>query len=307
MLDVRRLRILEAFAREGTVAEAAKALSYTPSAVSQHLAQLERDAGVPLFRREGRRLRLTDAAQMLVGHAAEVLALLERAEAELAAHAGAVVGTVRVAAFQLATQRLVLPALAAVRETSPALRVETVGTEAEASLPLLRAGRIDLVVAEEYAHAPRPPHPQIDRIALPPDDMVLVLPAGHPAARTGDAVPLASLRHEPWATAEEGTAYADMFVRLCRSVGGFEPDVRFRNNDFAVLLGLAAEGQATVVLPALGHPGRDPRVAVRALAEGHFPRRIFLAVRAADRRRPALAAVIDALCRVACEEAGAPV
>lgn len=295
MLDVRRLRVLKEFAREGTIAGAAQALSYTPSAVSQQLSRLERDAGVALFRRAGRRLQLTDAGQMLLTHADDVLDRLAHAEAELAAHAGEVRGTLRIAAFQLATLALVMPALSVLREHCPNLRVEVIGTEAERSLPLLRAGQLDLAIAEEYAHAPRPRQPQLERIYLPPDDMLLVLPAMHPATLAGTPVSLPCLRDLAWATANEGTAYADMFVRLCRSVGEFEPDIRFRDNDFGVLLALTAQGHAAAILPALGRAHLDDRVAVRTLAEGSFPRRIFLAVRAADRQRPALRAVVDAL------------
>lgn len=299
MLDVRRLRVLKEFAREGSIAGAAQVLSYTPSAVSQQLSQLERDAGVALLRRAGRRLQLTDAGRMLVAHADDVLDRLERAEAELAAHAGDVRGTVRLAAFQLATLALVVPALSELGADHPGLRVEVVGAEAERSLPLVRAGRLDLAIAEEYAHAPRPRHPQLERIPLPPDDMLLVLPAAHPAAAPGTPVSLPALRDLAWATADDGTAYADMFLRLCRSVGGFEPDIRFRDNDFGVLIALVAGGHAAAILPALGRPHRDDRVAVRTLADGSFPRRIFLAVRAADRPRPAITALVEALHRAA--------
>lgn len=306
MLDVRRLRVLQEFAREGSIAGAARVLSYTPSAVSQQLSALERNAGVALFRRAGRRLQLTDAGRMLVAHADEVIDRLEQAEAELAAHAGEVRGTLRIAAFQLATLTLVLPALAVLRDDHPDLRVEVVGAEAEQSLPLIRAGRLDLAIAEEYAHAPRPRQPQLERIYLPPDDMLLALPAPHPAAAAGTPVSLPTLRDLAWATADEGTAYADMFVRLCRAVGEFEPDVRFRDNDFGVLLALAAEGHAATILPALGRPHLDDRVAVRTLSEGSFPRRIFLAIRAADRPRPAITALVDALQQAAEHSSSSP-
>jgi len=291
--------VLKEFAREGTIAGTAQVLAYTPSAVSQQLSGLERDAGVALFRRVGRRLQLTDAGRMLVAHADDVLERLEHAEADLAAHAGAVRGTVRIAAFQLATLALVMPTLSVLRAEQPDLRVEVIGMEAERSLPLVRAGRLDLAIAEEYAHAPRPRHPQLERISLPPDDMLLALPAAHPAAARGRAVSLAALHDLTWATADEGTAYADMFVRLCRSVGEFEPDIRFRDNDFSVLLALVADGHAAAILPALGRAHLDARVAARPLAEGSFPRRIFLAVRAADRPRPTIRAVVDALQQVA--------
>lgn len=295
MLDLRRLRALQAFARTGTVAGAAAALSYTSSAVSQHLSKLQDEAGVPLLRREGRGLQLTDAGRLLVAHADDVFARLERTEAALAGLAGDVVGTVRVAAFQLAALEIVLPAMTRLRADHPDLRVEFSGFDGEQSLPLVRHGHLDVAVLEDYGHAPRPREPQLDRIDLPADDMMLVLPADHPAARSAGPVPLSSLADLAWATADDGTTYAAMFVRLCRSVGGFEPDVRYRDNDFRILLALAAQGHAATVLPALGRPQDEPRVAVRPLAGGPFPRQIFLAVRAADRDRPVVRATVGAL------------
>src|SRR5918997_282759 len=110
MLDLRRLRLLRELEARGTIAAVADALQFTPSAVSQQLAVLEREAGVPLLARAGRGVRLTDAAVVLVRHAEELLAGVERAEADLAAAAGAVTGVVRVGAFQTASLSLVLPA-----------------------------------------------------------------------------------------------------------------------------------------------------------------------------------------------------
>src|SRR5215475_10064067 len=111
MLDPRRLAVLREFAARGTIAEAADALAFTPSAVSQQLAQLQREAGVALFRKVGRRLELTDAGRTLVARAGELLARIEEIDAELAAQAGAVAGTVRIGAFQTASSAIVLPAL----------------------------------------------------------------------------------------------------------------------------------------------------------------------------------------------------
>src|SRR5918992_5042948 len=107
MLDVRRLRLLRELAARGTVTAVAEALAYTPSAVSQQLAQLERDAGLPLLERVGRGVRLTEAGRRLVVHADAVLARLDEAEADLERTAGAVHGTVRVSAFQTAAFALV--------------------------------------------------------------------------------------------------------------------------------------------------------------------------------------------------------
>jgi DNA-binding transcriptional LysR family regulator len=294
MLAPRRLVVLREFVAQGTIAGAAEALAFTPSAVSQQLAQLQREAGVELFRKTGRRLELTDAGRMLAAGAGEVLAGLEELEADLARQAGEVRGVVRVASFQTATRALVMPALARLAAEHPALRVELTELEAEESLPLLARGGVDVAIAEEYEHAPRPHLPELHRDDLEPDELVLTLPRGH-AAAGGGPVRLRSLRGEAWATARAGTNYADMFVRVCRSAGGFEPDIPHRVNDIQMLLDLVAISGVAALLPSLGDPEEDPRVAVVPLAEGSFTRALFVATRAADRVRPSTAAVVDAI------------
>ncbi len=288
MLNPRRLAVLREFAAQGTIAGAAEALAFTPSAVSQQLAQLQREAGVDLFRKTGRRLELTDAGRTLVERAGELLARVEEIETELAAQAQEVRGTVRVAAFQTAAAALALPALEALAEAHPALRAELVEAEAEESLPLLARGALDVVIAEEYEHAPRPRLPGLRRDYLEPDEMLLALPR----ADADGPVALAGLAESTWATARAGTAYADMFDRLCRSVGGFEPDVRYRVNDLRLLLALVATGRAAAIVPALGRP---EGVTIRPIAEGRFSRALFVATRTSDHARPSTAAVVDAI------------
>jgi len=295
MLDPRRLAVLRAFAVHGSIAAAADALSFTPSAVSQQLAQLQREAGVPLLRKTGRRLELTDAGRLLVERAGEVLGRLEAVAAELAASADVVQGLVRVAAFETAGLALVVPALGALRASHPALAVELAELEAEQSLPLLVQGGLDVAVAEEYEHAPRPRIAGVHREDLADDELVLALPAAHPLAAGGGPVPLAALAAEPWATARAGTAYADEVARICRAAGGFEPDVRHRANDFGLLLALVAGAGVVALVPALGGPEREPGIAVRRLAGGPLRRGLFVAVRDSDRARPATRAVVAAI------------
>jgi DNA-binding transcriptional LysR family regulator len=301
MLDPRRLAVLRAFAAEQSIAGTAVALSFTPSAVSQQLAQLQREAGVPLLRKVGRRLELTDAGRLLVDRAGEILDRIEAVEAELAAGAAVVQGTVRVAAFQTAGLALAVPALEALEAHHPALRVELSELEAEHALPLLARGGVDLVLAEEYDHAPRPHVDGVHREALDPDELILALPRGHPAAASPQPVALATLAGETWATARRGTAYADEVARICRSAGGFEPRVRHRVNDLGLLIALVASRRAIALVPALGRPDRAAGVVLRAVAEGPLVRGLFVAVRQSDRIRPATAAVVDAIrvCRAA--------
>jgi DNA-binding transcriptional LysR family regulator len=132
----------------------------------------------------------------------------------------------------------------------------------------------------------------LERAYLEPDTMLVALPHGH----ADGAVSLAGLRERPWASARAGTAYADMFDRLCRSVGGFEPDVRHRVNDLELLLSLVAGGRAAAIVPALGRPDGHG-VGVHPIAEGRFTRALFIATRASDRARPSTGAVVDALSR----------
>ena len=159
MLDLRRLAVLREFAAQGTIARTAESLSFTPSAVSQQLAQLQRESGVALFRRAGRRLELTDAGRMLADRAGALLAGFEEVEAELARAAGDVRGTIRVAAFQTASRALALPAIDRLAATHPGLRMELVELEGEESLPLAARGGVELAIAEEYEHARVPTRP----------------------------------------------------------------------------------------------------------------------------------------------------
>jgi DNA-binding transcriptional LysR family regulator len=294
MLDLRRLRLLRELEARGTLAAVARALDYTPSAVSQQLAALEREAGVTLLRRAGRGVVLTDAARVLAGHAERLLAGLEDAEAELAAATATVAGTVRVAAFQTAALRLVAPAMAAVAARHPGVRVEVAEAEVEEALTALRVGAVDLLVGDEYAGDPRPRPAGLRREALLTEAVRLVLPAGHPLARRL-AVPLAALRDAAWAAAQPGTGHREMHVRACRVLGGFEPDLRHRSNDLLILLELVRTGGAAALLPDLVRAAEDPSVAVRPLAEGTLSRELFLLSRDAGRARPALAAVREAL------------
>src|SRR4051794_41442672 len=122
MLDLRRLRLLRELNARGTIAAVADALQYTPSAISQQLAMLEREAGIKLLEPAGRGVRLTDAALVLVDHAEALLERSAIAEADLAAAQGAVAGRGRVAAFQSVMLNLAIPAVTALARDAPRLR-----------------------------------------------------------------------------------------------------------------------------------------------------------------------------------------
>ena len=224
MLDLRRLRLLHELHERGTIAAVAHALHFTPSAVSQQLAVLEHEAGVPLLERAGRGVRLTDPALVLVRHAEALLERAELAEAELAAAAGTVAGRGRIAAFQSVALRLAAPAMRALAHEAPGLRCELVEAEPETSLPALALGDIDLVLADEWQHQPFPRPAGVDRHELHRDPVWIVLPEGHPLARRHQlAVPLGKLAGEVWSTGHPGTGWDEMTRRTCRQLGRSTP------------------------------------------------------------------------------------
>lgn len=293
MLNAARLRLLVELEDRGSLTAVADSLGYTPSAISQQLGKLELETGRRLLEPIGRGVLLTDAGRTLADHGREVLERLEAAEAALE-RPDEVSGALRVAAFQTAARALVVPALAVLALEHPRLACELVDQEAEAALPQLRSGELDLVVADEYAHALRPRDPRLMRHELGPDELLVALPADHPAARAGGPVALADLADEPWATPWVGTPYASMVAGACRAAG-FEPRVRHRVTDLGTLLDLARSGLAVAVVPALSRPREDAALALRPVAGGGLRRMLFAAVRRGAGGRPAIEVLIDAL------------
>jgi len=286
VLDLRRLRLLRELARRGTIAAVAEALSYSPSAVSQQLATLEKEAGARLLEPAGRRVRLTAQAELLVAHAEVLLEELERTEAALAQSLNDTVGTLRVAAFQRAVLALVPPALSELQPRYPALRVEVTELEPERAYPALISGEFDLILDEEYPGFPLPRARQTDRHDLFADDLRLAVPGGW-AERS-----LPSLAARPFAMEPPGTA-RDWAMSVCRQAG-FEPDVRYTSTDLQVHLRLVEAGLAAALLPGLSGVARHPGVVTHPLP-GHPQRQIFTATRRGAARHPRIQAFTTAL------------
>ena len=260
MLDLRRLRLLHELHARGTIAAVADALQFTPSAVSQQLAVLEREAGVPLLERAGRGVRLTDAAIVLVRHAE---ALLERAELR-----GGRAGRGRGQGRRAGADRLVPVGRA------PPRRAGDAGARAGGARPALRADRGRARAVAARARARRRRSRARRRVAAPAARAAgRRRPRGpacatrstsccprttRPPRRHRDAVPLAELAGEAWTTGHPETGWEEMTERTCRELGGFDPDIRHRTNDSVTSLALVADGQAVTLLPAARGPGGPP-------------------------------------------------
>jgi DNA-binding transcriptional LysR family regulator len=317
MLDLRRLRLLSELARRGTIAEVARVVGYTPSAISQSLLQLEREAGVPLLERDGRRVRLTPAAHGLVARTDRVLAELDAAEAELAADHGTVRGTVVIGSFPSAAAGLVVPAVADLCDTHPELSCPVVEHEPEDGIPSLRAGELDVLVSEGYEGVPAVPTGGLEAHELLSEPLLLVLPregaatepargeaATEPALGEAATEPVAleSLAEAPWIAGPAGTQFAAALDGACRQAG-FTPRIVHRADDARLIETLVEGGLGIALLPALARTGSE---AVRfAEATPEPPRRHVTAlVRTGAARRPSLAAVLEALMRQASLVAG---
>lgn len=294
MLDVRRLRLLRELKIRGTLAGVAEALSYSPSAVSQQLALLEKEAGVELLQKVGRRVQLTPQAEILVEHTTHLLERLEAAEADMTASLTTVSGTVRVAVFQSAAHAVIPQALTLLAEEFPELRVEITEREPEAGLFEVSARDFDLVIAEQYPGHTRAHWPDLDRVNLASDALRLAVPRKR-AGRRVAAATLEGAALLPWVMEPAGTASRQWATQLCRSAG-FEPDVRFETADLIAHIRLIETGNAVGILPDLLWAGEKPTV--RLLELPGSPRRtVFSAARRSSASRPGVLAVRDALAR----------
>jgi len=282
MLSLHRLRLLRELKLRGTLASVAAALSYSPSAVSQQLALLEKEAGVSLLVPAGRRVQLTPQAEILVEHTTRLLEQLELMEAEMNASLDAVSGTVRLAVFQSAALGIVPQALTALSERFPQLRVEVTQREPESALASVWEREFDLVIAEQYpGHSALRP-PDLDREVLCYDRLRLGTPPGS-GIRS-----LSEVAGRAWVMEPRGTASRHWAEQVCRAAG-FEPDVRFETADLQAHIRLVKSGNAVAVLPDLVWADHRPTLDMVDL-DGGPERTVFTSVRVASANQPTIIA-----------------
>jgi len=294
MLDTHRLRLLREFAERGTIAATAAALGYTPSAVSQQLAALEREAGAILLDRTARAAELTDAGRRLADHAERILSMIEAAEADLSASGPS--GRVTVTAFPTAAVAFG-PALVRRVRAHPGLSLLLRETAQEEGLRLVRTGEVDVALVADWSGRLATADPGTLRFyPLIRDPVVLVLPRGHPAADPARPIDLDKLRDEPWLAAPSGEPSRQAVDRLLESTGGMPP-APWEFEGLSTILSLVARGIGIAALPRLALAAGDRRVAVRELpgATQTQARHVYAAARASSVRRPSVAVILAAL------------
>ncbi|WP_326697506.1 LysR family transcriptional regulator [Streptomyces sp. NBC_01754] len=297
--DVKKLRILRTLRDRGTVTATAEALRMTPSAVSQQLTNLAGQLGVTLLEAQGRRVRLTDAAHLVLRHAEAVFAQLERADAELTGYLRGEAGQVRVGAFSTAVPALVVPAVRLLAdEDRPGPEVRVHEAEAAQAYELLSAGDVDLALSLA-AHAPTARDPRFTVLPLLADPLDVALPAHHRLART-PGLRLADLSGEPWIFGGSGP-WSQITTAACEAAG-FVPEQAHSASGWTAILAMVEAGMGVALVPRMASAPDRPShagVAMRVLGEDRPHRHVVAAVRRGAEEGPAVARVLSALHRVA--------
>ncbi|MBF4560660.1 LysR family transcriptional regulator [Microbacterium sp. VKM Ac-2870] len=253
--DVQSLRTVRAIADTGSITGAAAALGYSQPAISQHLRRLERRLGVALVERVGRGVRLTEAGRVLARHAPAVAHAFDAAAEELAQLRGLRTGIVRLVAFPSASPVLVPRLIAALAASHPGLTLTYVEAEPPEAVEAIREDRADIALTFSYPGDRDDPHGTSARglsvRSAGRDDLLLVLPAGHPAdpaERSGEPADVAALSGETWIGG--CPRCRGHLLELCGRAG-FEPRIGFETDNAVAVEGLVAQGIGVAALPRM--------------------------------------------------------
>ena len=286
--DLHRLRLLRELKHRGTITAVAAAMSYSHSAVSQQLTVLEAELGAPLLEPDGRRVRLTAQAEVLVQHVEAILERLEQADADLAGAAGELAGSFRIGTFQTVMVALMPSVLTALRADHPRLTLELAHADPDAALSGLQVREFDLVVDEVFAGQPLVRSAAVEQSVLHRDPLRLAVP---PLA---DAEGVSELADADWVLEPAGSPAREWAERICHAAG-FQPKVRFESPDMVVHERLVRGGHAVAFLPDLLWVETSPAVGLRQLPDSGY-RDIVCSVRAGTSDHPSVRAATSALC-----------
>jgi DNA-binding transcriptional LysR family regulator len=282
VLDVNRLRVIDAVARHGSVTAAAKELHYSQPSVTHHLARLEAETGAQLLQRVGRGIRLTPAGELLADRASEILGRIDAAGAELSAHVGLTAGRVRLAGFASAIGSLVPQAVAALADKHPGLEINLIDTHPPEAIELLRAGKVEVAIIFRYDETE--PEPAGVRLHHLLDDPVYVL-------STRPEKGMKALRDATWIAGCERCS--SHLLSMCDDAG-FEPQIGFRSDDMVVMQALVAAGLGVTTQTGLAMRAHHIDGVVATELPG-WERHIYAATYGAPPDPPATAALLTAL------------
>ena len=296
MID-RRLGVLRAIARHGTVTAAAEVCRLTPSAVSHQMQALARELDVVLLEPVGRGVRLTAAAHTLLEHAATLAAAWERAQADLAAHRDErITGTLRLCGFSTAAAVVAPRALARLRTEHPALRVQLRESEPARAFDLLAAGDCDIAVVVATPGIPAHSDPAFEQHPLYAEPLDVLVGPEHPLAHR-DTVALLDVAADPWIVGTPGRAYHQLVTLACTSAG-FHPAAAHYADEWDTGAALVAGGFGVALVPRLADlPAHHDTRRIPVAGSSVPARRVLTAVRAGSSGQPGIAAGLEALRR----------
>ncbi|MBO3676101.1 LysR family transcriptional regulator [Streptomyces sp. NEAU-YJ-81] len=271
-----RLRILQMVAEHGSVTAAARALHYTPSAVSYQLRRLADEVGADLVVQQGRGIRLTNAARILLRHAERLQEQWELARAELAAAGTEPTGQVTLCGFSTAASRLLPPAAADLRDAHPHLTVRIIEAEPDRCFDLLLSEEADLALLVVTADSPPMTDGRFDQRPLLDDPLDLVVPRDHPLTRQR-RVTLADAAREPWIVGNPGTTYHQLVLAACMSAG-FTPHIAHHADEWGTGTALVAHGFGVILVPRLAQLSEESLVARLPLHGEPAPARRIMSV-----------------------------
>jgi DNA-binding transcriptional LysR family regulator len=292
MIDLRLLHTLRVLHSEGTVTATARALHLSPSAVSQQLRQLARQAEAELLRQDGRRLRLTPAGRVLLRHADVLHAQWEQARAELNEHDVSGVHSLRIEGFATSIASLLVPVASELAGHQPPVRVYIHESDTQLSYQRLLADQADVAVQAPHPDSPAVDDPRFTQEPLLDDFLDLVVPAGHPLAGHGP-VDLSEAAAEDWITPHHDQ---DRLIEALCSSAGFAPRRVHHSAEWPIVLTLIGHGMGVCLVPRLMSLAGHPDVA-RVPVHGTPPpfRRVLTVVRRGSERQTAVAAGLAAL------------
>ena len=293
-MDVRRLELLLELSRLGSMREVADELGLTTSTVSQQLAALARDVGVPLLEPVGRRVRLTAAGRRLADHAVTILAAVETARRDLDPEAEPV-GTIRVAAFGSAVRRALVPLVAELASTYPQVELHLSEHEPLESFELLAADDVDLALVYDYTLAPAAWPGRLTVRPLWRVPWGLAVPAGdqRPLGEDGSSTDVvAAYADTAWITNSRNTADEEA-VRTLASMAGFTPRIEHRIDNLELVAGLIRGGLGVGLL-AQEHAAEDG-IDVLPLLDPPVTLQAYAVVRAGREAWPPLRVVLERL------------
>lgn len=305
MLDSRRLQAFQAVVEHGSYSAAARALGYTQPAISQQMRALERSVGTTLFRRIGRGVQLTEAGEVLLRHATQILQAMSSAQEQVAAIKRLQSGRVRLCTFPSASPTVAAEAIALLAAEHPGIRVELVETEPPNSVSALLRGECDLTLAFNYPGMPDPAETHGDEVRAFPllsDPVLAVLPKNHFLARR-QSVRMRDLSEERWIA---GCPQCRQHLVHACAAAGFEPDIAFTTDDTLAVQSLVATGSGIALMPGLVLSFlRHPKIVGRRVKPS-IPRQVTVYTLRDYVDVPATALLLDKLRDVAGAPGGRP-